>query len=193
MTQAPTQAPPETKRRVLGEPLNRVDGHAKTTGQARFSTEYPFPNLAYAAIVHATITRGHITAIDTDDALAVNGVRAVITHENAPRMKPPAKPNFINLASLATGTSVNYLNTDEIHWNGQPIAITVADTLDAAREAAERVRVTYDTMPATADFAREEPNAKPQSNNPLLPSSGRKGDAVKALADAPVSDRKSVV
>jgi len=187
MTQAPPQAPPEKKHRVLGEPLNRVDGHAKTTGEARFSAEHPYPNLTYAAIVHSTITRGRITNIDTSAALAISGVRAVITHENAPRMKPPPKPNLVNLASLASGTSVNYLNTDEIHWNGQPIAVTVADTLDAAREAAENVKVTYDILPATADFAREEPNAKPQGNNPIMPSGGRKGDAVKALADAPVS------
>jgi xanthine dehydrogenase YagR molybdenum-binding subunit len=187
MTQAPPQAPPEKTNRVLGEPLNRVDGHAKTTGEARFSAEHPYPNLTYAAIVHSTITRGRITTIDTSAALAISGVRAVITHENAPRMKPPPKPNFVNLASLASGTSVNYLNTDEIHWNGQPIAVTVADTLDAAREAADNVKVTYDILPATADFAREEPNAKPQGSNPIIPSGGRKGDAAKALADAPVS------
>lgn len=187
MTQAPPQAPPASRHRILGEPLNRIDGSAKTTGQARFSAEYPYPNLAYAAIVHATITRGRITAIDTQAAQAIPGVHTIITHENAPRIKPPPKPSILNLATLATATSVNYLNTDEVHWNGQPIAITVADTLDAAREAAESVRVTYDTWPATTDFVREQPNATPQRNNPLIPGGGRKGDATKALAEAPVT------
>jgi xanthine dehydrogenase YagR molybdenum-binding subunit len=172
---------------VLGEPLDRVDGHAKTTGAARFSAEYPYPDLVHAAIVHATVSRGRITAIDTRAALDVPGVHAVITHENAPRMQPPPKPSVLNLATLASPISVNYLNTDEVHWNGQPVAVTVADTLDAAREAARRVRVTYDTRPVTVDFEREQPNAAPQKSNALMPGEGKKGDAVTALAAAEVS------
>ena len=189
MTQAPpqTEAPPTTRTRVLGEPLNRVDGHVKTTGAAQFSAEYPFPDLAYAAIVHATIPRGRVVTMDTSAAQNTPGVLAVITHENAPRMKPPPKPSYLNLPSLAAGTSVNYLNTDEVHWNGQPIAVTVADSLEAAQEAARRVRVTYDTRPATVDFGREEPNAKPQKNNAFMPGGGGKGDASSALAAAAVS------
>jgi xanthine dehydrogenase YagR molybdenum-binding subunit len=185
MTQAPPQ--PTTTTRVLGAPINRVDGHAKTTGAARFSAEYPYPNLAHAAVVHSTVARGRITAIDTSAALDVPGVLAVITHDNAPRMTPPAKQSMLNLASLASGTSLTYLNTDEVHWNGQPVAVTVASTLDAAREAARLVRVTYDTLPATANFNREQPNAKPQKNNPVMPGESRKGDAVSALAAADVT------
>jgi xanthine dehydrogenase YagR molybdenum-binding subunit len=185
MTQAPPQSPTRNTTRVLGKPLDRVDGHVKTTGAARFSAEYPLPDLAYAAIVHSTVTRGRITAIDTSAALAVDGVRAVVTHENAPRMKPPPKPNPLNLVTLASGTSVNYLNTDEVHWNGQPVGLVVADTVDAAREAARLVRVTYETRPATVDFAREEPTK--QKGNAIIPAGGSKGDALSALSAAPVS------
>jgi xanthine dehydrogenase YagR molybdenum-binding subunit len=189
MTQAPPQAPPKT--RVLGQPLDRVDGHVKTTGAARYSAEQPYPNLAHAALVHATITRGRITGIDTTEAQNIPGVLAVITHENAPRMKPPPKLSVLNLSTLATATSVNYLNTDEVHWNGQPIAVAVATTLDAAREAARKVRVTYEERPATVDFVKEEPNATPQKSNLLMSGEGSKGDADKAFAEAPISlDRR---
>jgi xanthine dehydrogenase YagR molybdenum-binding subunit len=187
MTQAPPQTPTPTRTRVLGEPLDRVDGHVKTTGAAQFSAEYPYPGLAYAALVHATVPRGRITALDTAAARAVPGVLAVITHENAPRMKPPPKPSLLNLATLASGTSVNYLNTDEVHWNGQPVAVTVADSLEAAHEAARLVRVTYETRPATVDFAAAEPTAKPQKDNALIQGGGSKGDANAALAAAEVS------
>lgn len=102
-------------------------------------------------------------------------------------MKPPRAVTLLNLSTLASGTSVNYLNTDEVGWNGQPVAITVADTLDAAVEAARLVQVTYETLPATVDFAVEEPNAKPQKNNALMSGGGRKGDAATALAAAPVT------
>ena len=69
-----TPANPHHTTRVLGAPLDRVDGHVKTTGAARFSAEYPYPNLAHAAVVHATVTRGRITAVDTSAALDVPGV-----------------------------------------------------------------------------------------------------------------------
>ncbi|MFL6119149.1 xanthine dehydrogenase family protein molybdopterin-binding subunit [Actinophytocola sp.] len=187
MTQAPPQTPIPTRTRVLGEPLDRVDGHVKTTGAAQFSAEYPYPDLAYAALVYATIPRGRIKSLDTSAARATPGVLAVITHENAPRMKPPPKPSFLNLATLASGTSVNYLNTDEVHWNGQPVAVTVADSLEAAHEAARLVRVTYESQPAAVDFARAEPTAKPQKNNALIQGGGSKGDADAALAAAEVS------
>ncbi|MFF5521827.1 xanthine dehydrogenase family protein molybdopterin-binding subunit [Streptomyces coeruleorubidus] len=187
MTQAPPHAPaqPADPGQVLGAPLDRVDGHAKTTGAARFSGEYAFPDLTYAALVHSTVARGRITAIYASAAHAVRGVRAVLTHENAPRMTPPPKRFLLNLVTLVPGTSVNYLNTDEVHWNGQPVAVVVADTQEAAREAARLVRVTYDEEPATVDFATEEPNAVPATGFGI--AEGRKGDAPAALDAAPVS------
>lgn len=186
MTQAPPR-PVATRPRVLGEPVDRVDGHVKTTGAARYSAEYPYRDVAYAALVHATITRGRVTAIDTTAALARPGVLTVITHENAPPLKSPPKESFLTMATLATATSVNYLNTDEVHWNGQPVAVVVANTLDAAREAARLVEVTYDTAPATTDFHAAQPNAVAQKNNPIISGGGRKGDATTALARADVS------
>ncbi|MGB3444728.1 MAG: xanthine dehydrogenase family protein molybdopterin-binding subunit [Actinophytocola sp.] len=173
--------------RVLGEPVDRVDGHVKTTGAAQFSGDVPFPNLAHAALVHATATRARITRVDTEAASTLPGVHAVITHHNAPRMKPPPKPSVLNLPTLAAGTSVNYLNTDEVHWNGQPVAVVVADSLDIAREAARLVHVTYDELPAVVDFGQQEPNAVPQKAGALHEGTGKKGDAVAALEVAAVA------
>jgi xanthine dehydrogenase YagR molybdenum-binding subunit len=189
MTQAPTRVPSST--RVLGRPLDRVDGHVKTTGAARYSAEQPYAGLVHAALVHATVTRGRITGMDTTEAESVPGVLAVITHRNAPRMKSPPKFSALNLSTLATGTSVNYLNTDEVHWNGQPIAVVVASSVEVAREAVRKVRVTYDEMPAIVDFVAEEPHAVAQKNNALMAGDGHKGDADAALADAYVKvDRR---
>lgn len=180
-----TQAP---RRPVLGRPVDRVDGPAKTTGAAHYSAEYHYPALAHAALVCATVPRGRITEIDTAAARALPGVIAVLTHRDAPAMKPPRKQRMTDLATLASATSVNYLNTDEVHWNGQPVAVTVAETLDAALAAAELVRVTYAESPSTVDLHAELPNALPQKRNAMLLSgSGSKGNAVAALASAPVS------
>ncbi|MFD2418338.1 xanthine dehydrogenase family protein molybdopterin-binding subunit [Amycolatopsis pigmentata] len=172
---------------AVGKRLDRIDGHAKTTGGARFSAEYPYPDLAHAALVHATVARGRITGIDTTAATAVPGVITVLTHHNAPALKPAPRVSMMNMSTLISGTSVDYLNTDEVHWDGQPVAVVIAETSEAAREAADLVRVGYRSLPSTVDFAAERKNAKPQKNNPILPSGGKKGDAEAALAVAPVS------
>ena len=170
--------------RYVGRAVERLDGPEKTTGRARYAAEHPYPELAHAALVHATIARGRITAIDTAAAGAVPGVIAVLTHENAPAMKSAPKVSLLNPSSFATSTSVNYLATDEVHWNGQPVAVVVADTPEAARHAASLVRPTYQELPAVVDFATEAPNAVPEKGNPLLPAGADKGDATAALAAA---------
>ncbi|HVV12172.1 xanthine dehydrogenase family protein molybdopterin-binding subunit [Amycolatopsis sp.] len=172
---------------MLGKPLDRVDGGPKTTGAAKFSAEYPYPGLTHAALVHATVSRGRITGIETTAAAAVPGVVAVLTHHNAPPLKPPQKVSPLNLATLVSGSSVNYLQADEVHWDGQPVAVVVAETLDAAREAASLVRVSYEVLPAIVDFAAEEDNARPQPNSPISQGFAKKGDAEAALAAAAVS------
>ncbi|TDD38789.1 xanthine dehydrogenase family protein molybdopterin-binding subunit, partial [Nonomuraea terrae] len=169
--------------RHVGRPVDRSDGPAKTTGEAKFAAEFPYPDLAHAALVHATIARGRVTAVDTEAARAVRGLIDVLTHENAPAMRPLSR---LNLGSFIKGTTVNYLATDEVHWNGQPIAVVVAETPEAARHAASLVRVTYEESPAACDFAAAEPDAVPQKGNAIMRSAADKGDAHAALADAPV-------
>lgn len=194
MTRAPVQpvapqAPPTGP--AVGRPLDRVDGPEKTTGAARYTADHRHPDLAHAALVHAGIARGRITGIDTADAAAVPGVLSVITHENAPRMTPPPRQSLLNISAMVSGTSVNYLNTDEVHWNGQPVAVVVAETLDAAQAAARLVRVRYAALPAAVDFAAAEGSATPVGRNLLVPGEARTGDAEGALVGAPVTvDRR---
>jgi len=172
---------------AIGAAVDRVDGPAKTTGRARYSAEFPYDAIAHAALVYATITRGQITAVDTGAASAEPGVLAVLTHLNAPAMKPPPRESPLNLDTLASGTSVNYLNTDQVHWNGQPVGVVVAETHEAAQRAADLVHLTYQPLPFTVDFAAEAANAVPQRGNMLQHAAGKKGDADAALAAAPVS------
>lgn len=171
---------------VIGAPVDRLDGKAKTTGAARYSAEYPYPDITYAALVHSTISRGKILSIDAAAALAHPGVIAVITHENAPALAPTAKLSLTDLSTLAPGTRVNYLNTDEVHWDGQPVAVVVADSLEAAQHAASLVLVEYAPLPSIVDFTAELKNAVPQKGNPGMSAGEKKGDAVAALAVAPV-------
>ncbi|MHC5729417.1 MAG: xanthine dehydrogenase family protein molybdopterin-binding subunit, partial [Nostoc sp.] len=73
------------KNSVVGKPLNRVDGHLKVTGGARYSAEFPVAKLTYGVTIQSTIAKGKIAQIDTKAAEQVPGVLAVITHLNAPK------------------------------------------------------------------------------------------------------------
>ncbi|MCG5219802.1 xanthine dehydrogenase family protein molybdopterin-binding subunit [Streptosporangium sp. KLBMP 9127] len=189
MTDVQTRELPagRTTGRNVGRPIDRVDGTAKTTGAARYAAEYPYPGLTHAALVHATISRGRITSVDTAEAAAVPGVLAVITHLNAPAMKPPPPVSPLNLSTLVSGTTVNYLNTDEVHWDGQPVGVVVAETREAALRAAALVRVGYRELPATVDFAAGQGDARPEKSSPIQPGAVAKGDAAAAIAAAAVS------
>ncbi len=147
------------QHRVLGKPVDRIDGRAKVTGAATFTAEYQLDGLVHAAIVSSTIARGALKSLDTAAAESAPGVLRVLTHHNTPKMKVP--PPFSPEGRPETGsTRVKILNTDEIYWNGQPIALVIADTQDRAEYAASLVRVTYKPEDAVVAFHAAIPNAK---------------------------------
>ena len=119
--------------------FDRVDAKAKVTGTARFSYEYNIPNLAYGVMVGSTITKGSITALDIKSAERAPGVIAVISHLNIPKLTgyEPAK-DADTLPAIHKGFKV--FGDNIIHFNGQPIAIVVADTFERATYAASLVK-----------------------------------------------------
>ena len=181
----PDRAPDELRQahRLIGREVDRVDGRIKVTGQAKFSAEHALPGLAYASLVYSSIAKGRIVTIDLDAANAAPGVLALITNQNAPRLKDP--PLFDpGSGSGAAGSRANLLNTDDIYWNGQPVALVVADTTERADHAASLVKVTYETAPAHLSFAAGIAHAKAPKTVMNEPAEVRKGDAEAALAGA---------
>jgi hypothetical protein len=132
----------------LGKAVSRRDGPQKVRGEAQFAAEYRFDGMTYAALVYSTIARGTITSIDTSRAAKAPGVVLVMTHENAPRMHPPEV--FLASASGASGSGHPVMQDAEVHWNGQPIAVVLADTQEQADHAASLVAATYREAPAVA-------------------------------------------
>ena len=127
----PDKAPDPLRRahKHLGKPLDRVDGRAKVTGQARFSAEFRPRDLTHAAVVTSTIARGRIRSIETAAAQQAAGVLAVITHENTPTMKPPPAVPPFSSGEQVKGTAASDLpvfGDAMIHWNGQSVAVVVA-------------------------------------------------------------------
>jgi xanthine dehydrogenase YagR molybdenum-binding subunit len=147
------------QQRYIGQPIDRLDGRVKVTGAARFSAEYPVEGLMHAALAYSTISKGVIKSIDTAEAEHALGVIKVITHLNAPAMKVP-KPLSAEGKPSAGVTDAKILNTDQISWNGQPIAVVVADTEERAEYAATLIKVKYAVKPGMNSFEAAIPSAK---------------------------------
>ena len=138
--------------RWVGQPLARLDGPLKVQGQARYAAEFPMEGLLYAAIAYSTVARGRIASIDTGAAEAAQGVVLVLTHKNMPRIEP--MPLFMSADKAAGGDSLPIMQDDSIHWNGEPIALVLAETQEAADHAKSLIVATYDAEPAMTSFAQ---------------------------------------
>ena len=139
------------KHGLIGTPVSRLDGPLKVQGTARFAAEIPLDRMVYAALAYATIPRGRIATLDTAAAEDATGVVLVMTHLNAPRMKKPAV--FGSSPTAAGPSDLPIMQDDSIHWNGQPIAVVLAETQEQADYATSLLRVTYAPEPSTTAFA----------------------------------------
>ena len=125
----------------LGTPVSRVDGIAKVTGHARYAAEHPAPHLAWGVVVSSTIAKGRIERVASERALAVPGVLAVLSHENRPKMR---RLGFMYKDMTAPkGSPFRPLQDAEVRYSGQPVALVVAETFEAARHAAGLVEIAY--------------------------------------------------
>jgi xanthine dehydrogenase YagR molybdenum-binding subunit len=166
----------------IGTPVSRLDGADKVQGRAPFAAEFPLDRLAHAALVYSTVPKGRIATLDTARAEAAPGVLLVMTHKNAPPMKP--MPLFLTAEKAAAGEGLPVFQDDLVHYNGQPVALVLAATQEQADHAASLLRVTYLTETAVTSLAA----AKAQGLEPGAfmgePLKKEIGDAERALADA---------
>ena len=129
--------------------LRRPDGPAKLTGTAVYTADTEMEGVVYAVLVPATVPSGRIMHIDTAAAVAAPGVLAVLTHVDMPRL------NLIGTPPL--GQSALPLQDDRVRYEGQPVAMAVADTAERAHHAAGLVGVTYADVAGPPAFGAGEP------------------------------------
>jgi xanthine dehydrogenase YagR molybdenum-binding subunit len=134
----------------FGKPTSRVDGRAKVTGVAKYAAEYNVPGLAHGVVVSSTIPRGRIKRIHVADALALEGVLDVFSHEHRPSLASSHKSYTDEVAP--DGAPFRPLYDAEVVFNGQPVALVVADEFEIARFAASLVRVEYEQQAHITDF-----------------------------------------
>ena len=166
----------------IGKSVSRIDGPRKVSGTARFAAEFPIDGMVYAALTYSTIAKGRILNIDTREAEAAPGVIGVMTYRNSPRLK--SQPVFLSSAKAAGGDNLPVMQDDRVRWNGQPIAVVLAETQEEAEYATSLIRATYETETALLNFDE----AKAKGGKPALfmgePLHNEIGDAEAALASA---------
>jgi len=124
-----------TTGRVIGAPIDRIEGPQKVTGTAPYAYEHETEYPLYLYPVQSEIARGRVLRIDASAAEAVPGVVIVITHENTPQL---ADTRDRELAVL---------QSDEVAFRGQYVGAVVAESFEVARHAARLVQVVYDEEP----------------------------------------------
>jgi xanthine dehydrogenase YagR molybdenum-binding subunit len=164
------------RMKLIGDPVNRVDGPLKVSGTARYPSDAAFPGMVHAALVQSTIPAGTIKRIDAEAARATPGVLAVIAHDNAPRLADP--PN----TGMGEPVPRFPLKDDQVLHHGQHVAIVVAETREQAFAAARQVNVQYEAGAATLGIESAEAAVL---RNPLGLEMQR-GDVAAALATAEV-------
>jgi CO/xanthine dehydrogenase Mo-binding subunit len=166
---------------VVGKPVNRVDGRERVTGVARYTYDIHPAGLLYAAVLRSPHPHARVLSVDTSEAARLEGVRAVLSRENAP--------------NITWYSGASELFGDEVRFIGEEIAAVAADDLDTARDALRLIKVEYEPLPYVVDLEEAARPGAPQihpKGNVLKDEEGRegnlysRGDVAKALKSADV-------
>ena len=172
---------------AVGAPLNRVDGPLKVTGTATFAAEHTLPRLCYAKLLFSTIARGSIRSFDTRAMQRAPGVIAVITPDNAPALPEHGRAGV----EPPAGRVLSLLQDRSVAYNGQPIGVVIAETLEQAVYAAALARISYDPQEAQLNFAVASQGAHAPKPTPQAKPDYSRGDWDAAQASAEVRIEQS--
>ncbi len=166
---------PDDATWLVGASIPRIEGRAKVTGRALYASDEAVASPAYAFLVTSTIARGRIKGFKLEMARAVPGVLDILTHENVGGEADPPPPH-------GPGKETTTMQDDRIWHDGQIIGVVVADSYEAAREAAYKVRVSYDAEPPAATFG--SPGAQTEQREPGEHKDFAVGDVAAAYGTA---------
>jgi xanthine dehydrogenase YagR molybdenum-binding subunit len=162
----------------IGQPLTRRDGFFKVTGAARYAADNHPPGMLYAVIAVSSIARGRVVSLDVKAAKAHPGIVEVMTSANRPALAldPDLKTDPFMFR-------LDLLQNDKIRYANQPIAVVIAETLEAATEGAALLSPRYETEPARMGLDATE-SFEPPVVGPGFPSKAERGDVAAGLAAA---------
>jgi len=156
-----------------GQAVSRVEGPDKVTGRAKYSADQHAPGMLYGAIVGAPVAAGRLVKVDAAAALALPGVVRVLTAADLPRFGKVTPPASVLALPL---------QDDKIRHEGEPVAIVLAETVEAADAGRAAVRVEVAAAPPLVQGqGRREP--APDTAVPMG-ADFSKGDVEAGLAAA---------
>jgi xanthine dehydrogenase YagR molybdenum-binding subunit len=167
----------------IGAGLRRLDGPAKVTGQARYAADFVAEGHLHAVLVGAALPSGTVTAVVTSHATAVPGVERVLVAGDFPR---PADA-FAEQPVPPLATRHLPLQDDRVVYHGQPVAMVLADTLEAAEDAASRVLVQIEAAPWINPESAAAQTPEPAAYAALGALDMGVGDIDAALGHAPIT------
>ena len=162
----------------IGQPLTRRDGVLKVTGAAKYAADHHPPGMLYAVLAVSTIARGRVAHLDVAAAKAHPAVVEVITPANRPALAedPDEKP-------MPFTFRLDLLQNDRVRYAGQPIAVVIAETLEAATEGASLLAPRYEVEPVRLGLDGSE-SFVPAAVGPGFPTQAQRGDVEAELAAA---------
>jgi len=162
----------------IGQPLTRRDGVLKVTGAAKYAADHHPAGMLYAVLAVSSIARGRVAFLDIAAAKAHPGVVEVITPANRPALSqdPDEKSNPLTFR-------LDLLQSDRVRYAGQPIAVVIAETLEAATEGTSLLAPRYEVEPARVGLDAGE-SFLPQAVGPGFPAQAHRGDVEAELAAA---------
>jgi xanthine dehydrogenase YagR molybdenum-binding subunit len=178
--------PDSNQMSVIGKPQVRIDGPLKVTGTAMYATDHHFPEMLYAVPVEATIANGKIQKIDTAAAEKMPEVRAIFHRESIGKLSRSTPGE--GFAGICIERRPPF-EDDVVRYYGQYVALAVADTFEAAKAAADAVRVNYTKDKPNVDTdlkADEDPDEIVTTYGPVKRLQSERGDPESAFASAAV-------
>jgi xanthine dehydrogenase YagR molybdenum-binding subunit len=162
----------------IGQPLTRREGLLKVKGAARFAADNHPPGMLHAVLAVSQVARGRVTFLDVAAARNHPGVVEVMTSANRPALAedPDAKTNPFMFR-------LDLLQNDQVRYANQPIAVVIAETLEAATEGAALLASRYDVLPARIGLDGGEAFVPP-AVGVGGPSEMRRGDVEAGLSAA---------
>jgi len=160
---------------IIGAAVPRIDGPLKVSGNAIYTSDFHFPGMVYAVPVSSTLAKGRITRLDASDAEKMPGVLAILHRENISKLHRSARD--LTFSAYLDERRPPF-EDDVIYYNGQYVALAVAETFEQAQAAAAAVQVVYsEERPDLGDNLEPEGKLKVEST---------RGDTEAAFATAPV-------
>ncbi len=162
---------------IIGKGLDRVEGPLKVSGAATYAAEHPIDNVAYGVLVGSKVARGKIVSVDAGGVRGLPGVIDVVTDFET----------FARNPQQGGETAAPTQGVEDVHYFGEIVAIVLAESFEAARDAAQQLTIEYAEAEGRFDFEALKGEAEKPAASDQVPPHFAEGDIDAAMAEAAVS------